>query len=110
MQTLLDQLLVYLLSSGKVVAVAGVLINVMLLLFAGFNPPAAVIPDRYRWLFDITPQCCSLSILVSLVFGNCPEDLVYDEVTKGLPTCDRNSIVNLYELHRRMQTLISAGR
>uniref|UniRef100_A0AAV1TPC0 Uncharacterized protein n=1 Tax=Peronospora matthiolae TaxID=2874970 RepID=A0AAV1TPC0_9STRA len=56
MQTLLSQLLVYLLSSGEVVAVVGVLINVTFLLFAEFNPPAAAIPDRYRWLYDVTPQ------------------------------------------------------
>uniref|UniRef100_A0AAV1TQL1 ABC-2 type transporter domain-containing protein n=1 Tax=Peronospora matthiolae TaxID=2874970 RepID=A0AAV1TQL1_9STRA len=39
MQTLLGQLLVYLLSSDKIDAVVGVLFNVMFLLFAGFNPP-----------------------------------------------------------------------
>uniref|UniRef100_A0AAV1US56 ABC-2 type transporter transmembrane domain-containing protein n=1 Tax=Peronospora matthiolae TaxID=2874970 RepID=A0AAV1US56_9STRA len=78
-QTLLGQLLAYLLSSGEVVAVVGVLISIMFLLFAKFNPPAAAIPDRYLYIFDVTPQRCSLSILVSLVFGNCPEDPVYDE-------------------------------
>uniref|UniRef100_A0AAV1V4E7 Uncharacterized protein n=1 Tax=Peronospora matthiolae TaxID=2874970 RepID=A0AAV1V4E7_9STRA len=81
--TILDQLLVLLLSSGEVVAVVGVLFNVMFLLFAEFNPPAAAIPDRYRWLCDVTYQRYSFSILASLVFGNCPEDLVNDEVTKG---------------------------
>uniref|UniRef100_A0AAV1T2P8 Uncharacterized protein n=1 Tax=Peronospora matthiolae TaxID=2874970 RepID=A0AAV1T2P8_9STRA len=57
--------------------------NVMFLVFAGFNPPAAAIPDRYQWLHDVTLQRYSLPILVSLVFGNCPEHPVYDEVTKG---------------------------
>uniref|UniRef100_A0AAV1U377 Uncharacterized protein n=1 Tax=Peronospora matthiolae TaxID=2874970 RepID=A0AAV1U377_9STRA len=85
-QTLLVQLLFYLLSSGEVLAVVNVLINVMYLLFAGFNPPAAVIPDCYRSIFDVTSQRCSLSILVSLVFGSYPEDTVYYEVTKGCTT------------------------
>uniref|UniRef100_A0AAV1UW26 ABC-2 type transporter transmembrane domain-containing protein n=1 Tax=Peronospora matthiolae TaxID=2874970 RepID=A0AAV1UW26_9STRA len=83
MQTILGQLLAYLLSSGKVVAVVGVLMNVMFLLFAGFNPPAAAIPDRDQWLFDVTPKRYSLLILVSLAFGICPEDPVFGEVTKG---------------------------
>uniref|UniRef100_A0AAV1TMP0 Uncharacterized protein n=1 Tax=Peronospora matthiolae TaxID=2874970 RepID=A0AAV1TMP0_9STRA len=49
MQTLLGQLLVYLLASGEVVAVLIVLFKVTFLLFAaGFNPPAAAILDRWR--------------------------------------------------------------
>uniref|UniRef100_A0AAV1UKH4 Uncharacterized protein n=1 Tax=Peronospora matthiolae TaxID=2874970 RepID=A0AAV1UKH4_9STRA len=52
-QTLLNQLLVYLLSSGEVVAAVGILNNVRFQLFAGFNPPAAATPDRYRWLYDV---------------------------------------------------------
>uniref|UniRef100_A0AAV1VM82 ABC-2 type transporter domain-containing protein n=1 Tax=Peronospora matthiolae TaxID=2874970 RepID=A0AAV1VM82_9STRA len=101
MQTLLGQPLVYSLSSGEVVAVVGVLINVIFLLFAGFNPPVAVIPDRYRWLYDVTLQRYFLSILVSLVFGNCPEDPVHDEDTRGTPTCGQNLRVDPYGMHRR---------
>uniref|UniRef100_A0AAV1T8Q9 Uncharacterized protein n=1 Tax=Peronospora matthiolae TaxID=2874970 RepID=A0AAV1T8Q9_9STRA len=37
MKTLLGQLLVYLLSSGEIVAVVGDLINFTFLLFVGFN-------------------------------------------------------------------------
>uniref|UniRef100_A0AAV1UQP0 Uncharacterized protein n=1 Tax=Peronospora matthiolae TaxID=2874970 RepID=A0AAV1UQP0_9STRA len=96
MQTLLDQL-----SSGKVVAVVGDLIMVMFLFFAGFNLPAAAIPDRYRWLYDATSQRCSLSILVSLVSGNFLEDPVHDEIMRGTLTCDRNVRFIPYGFHRR---------
>uniref|UniRef100_A0AAV1UBP4 ABC-2 type transporter domain-containing protein n=1 Tax=Peronospora matthiolae TaxID=2874970 RepID=A0AAV1UBP4_9STRA len=64
MQTLLGQLLAYLLSSGEIVAVVGVLINFMFLLLTKFNPPTAAIPDRYQWLYDATSQRFSLSIIV----------------------------------------------
>uniref|UniRef100_M4BPN9 ABC transporter domain-containing protein n=1 Tax=Hyaloperonospora arabidopsidis (strain Emoy2) TaxID=559515 RepID=M4BPN9_HYAAE len=101
MQTFLGQLLVYLLSSGEVVAVVGVLINAIFLLFAGFNPPATAIPDRYRWLYDVTPQRYSLSILVSLVFGNCPEGPVYDGVTKGYTNVRSELACQPYGMHRR---------
>uniref|UniRef100_A0AAV1TQ73 Uncharacterized protein n=1 Tax=Peronospora matthiolae TaxID=2874970 RepID=A0AAV1TQ73_9STRA len=69
MQTLLGQLLVYLLSSGEVVAVVGVLINVTFLLFAEFNPPDAAIPDgSMTYLHSAMPsrsssRPCSATVL-----------------------------------------------
>ncbi|KAE8978938.1 hypothetical protein PF005_g28258 [Phytophthora fragariae] len=66
----------------EVAAIVGVLINAIFLLFAGLNPPAGSIPDGYKWLYHITPQRYSLSILVSILFGNCPEDPTYDEATQ----------------------------
>ncbi|KAE9271346.1 hypothetical protein PR003_g30535 [Phytophthora rubi] len=66
----------------EVAAIVGVLINAIFLLFAGFNPSAGSIPDGYKWLYHITPQRYSLSILVSILFGNCPEDPTYDEATQ----------------------------
>ncbi|KAG6622615.1 pleiotropic drug resistance protein ABC superfamily [Phytophthora cinnamomi] len=82
MQTYLGQLFIYALPSVEVAAIVGVLINAVFLLFAGFNPPAGSIPDGYKWLYHITPQRYSLSILVAILFGNCPEDPTYDEATQ----------------------------
>uniref|UniRef100_H3H1B4 ABC transporter domain-containing protein n=1 Tax=Phytophthora ramorum TaxID=164328 RepID=H3H1B4_PHYRM len=83
MQTYLGQLFIYAMPSVEVAAIVGVLINAIFLLFAGFNPPAGSIPDGYRWLYQICPQRYSLSILVTLLFGNCPEDPTYDEATQS---------------------------
>ncbi|POM79650.1 Pleiotropic drug resistance protein ABC Superfamily [Phytophthora palmivora] len=82
MQTYLGQLFIYALPSVEVAAIVGVLINAIFLLFAGFNPPAGSIPDSYQWLYHITPQRYSLSILVSILFGNCPVDPTYDEAAQ----------------------------
>ncbi|EGZ27174.1 pleiotropic drug resistance protein ABC superfamily [Phytophthora sojae] len=82
MQTYLGQLFIYALPSVEVAAIVGVLINAIFLLFAGFNPPAGSIPSGYMWLYHITPQRYSLSILVALLFGNCPEDPTFDEATQ----------------------------
>ncbi|OWY95279.1 ABC transporter, partial [Phytophthora megakarya] len=81
LQTYLGQLFIYALPSVEVAAIVGVLINAIFLLFAGYNPPAGSIPDSYKWLYHITPQRYSLSILIALLFGDCPEDPTYDEIT-----------------------------
>ncbi|OWZ05203.1 Pleiotropic drug resistance protein transporter, partial [Phytophthora megakarya] len=83
MQTYLGQLFIYALPSVEIAAIVGVLINAIFLLFAGFNPPAGSIPAGYQWVYYITPQRYSLSILISLLFGNCPEDPTYDESTQS---------------------------
>eukprot|EP00644_Phytophthora_capsici_P012746 jgi/Phyca11/577680/estExt2_Genewise1.C_PHYCAscaffold_2320005 len=82
MQTYLGQLFIYAMPSVEVAAIVGVLINAIFLLFTGFNPPAGSIPDGYKWLYHITPLKYSLSILVSLMFGDCPEDPTFDEATQ----------------------------
>jgi len=82
MQTYLGQLFIYAMPSVEVAAIVGVLINAIFLLFTGFNPPAGSIPDGYKWLYHITPQRYSLAILVSIMFGNCPEDPTFDEATQ----------------------------
>ncbi|KAK1936672.1 Pleiotropic drug resistance protein 3 [Phytophthora citrophthora] len=83
MQTYLGQLFIYALPSVEVAAIVGVLINAIFLLFAGFNPPAGSIPAGYQWLYYITPQRYSLSILTSLLFGRCSEEPTYDEATQS---------------------------
>ncbi|RLN06103.1 hypothetical protein BBO99_00009251 [Phytophthora kernoviae] len=74
MQTYMGQLFVYALPSVEVAAIIGVLINSIFFLFMGFNPPANSIPEGYRWLYTITPQKYSLSILMALVFTDCPNE------------------------------------
>jgi ABC-type multidrug transport system ATPase subunit/ABC-type multidrug transport system permease subunit len=81
-QTYLGQLFIYALPSVEVAAIVGVMINAIFLLFAGFNPPAGSIPAGYRWVYYITPQRYSLSILTSLLFGKCSEDPTFDEATQ----------------------------
>ncbi|EGZ24655.1 hypothetical protein PHYSODRAFT_486520 [Phytophthora sojae] len=70
------------LSSIDVAALVGVMIYSITILFYGFNPPASDIPAGYRWLYTITPQRYSISVLVSLVFSDCDELLSYDTETK----------------------------
>ncbi|KAF4315060.1 hypothetical protein G195_010942, partial [Phytophthora kernoviae 00238/432] len=83
MQTYLGQLFIYALPSVEVAAIVGVMINAIFLLFAGFNPPAGSIPEGYKWLYYITPQRYSLSILTALLFGECDQDPIYDEATQS---------------------------
>jgi ABC-type multidrug transport system ATPase subunit/ABC-type multidrug transport system permease subunit len=81
MLTYMGQMFVYGLPSEEVAAIIGVLVNSIFFLFMGFSPPAQSIPDAYYWLYKITPQRFSLSILGSLVFADCSTDPVYDEAT-----------------------------
>ncbi|KAF4325291.1 hypothetical protein JM18_000519 [Phytophthora kernoviae] len=81
MLTYMGQMFVYALPSEEVAAIIGVLVNSIFFLFMGFSPPANLIPSGYKWLYTITPQRFSLAILGALVFADCPEEPVYDEVT-----------------------------
>ncbi|GMF41438.1 unnamed protein product [Phytophthora fragariaefolia] len=82
MLTYMGQMFVYALPSEEVAAIIGVLVNSIFFLFMGFSPPANLIPSGYHWLYKITPQRFSLAILSALVFADCPDQPVYDEVTK----------------------------
>ncbi|RLN89241.1 hypothetical protein BBJ28_00007821 [Nothophytophthora sp. Chile5] len=75
----LGQLMVFALPSVAVAATLGALCSTMFMLFAGFNPPASNIPTAYKWLHYISPPTYSISILVALVFADCP-----DGSTEGL--------------------------
>ncbi|KAG6950035.1 hypothetical protein JG687_00014482 [Phytophthora cactorum] len=86
MLTYMGQMFVYALPSEEVAAIIGVLVNSIFFLFMGFSPPANLIPSGYHWLYTITPQRFSLAILGSLVFADCPEEPVYDEMTTGAGT------------------------
>ncbi|KAG7400561.1 hypothetical protein PHYBOEH_005361 [Phytophthora boehmeriae] len=77
-QTYLGQLFIYALPSVEVAVIVGVLVNAIFLLFAGFNPPAESIPEGYKWLYYVTPQRYSLSILTALLFGECEQEPIYD--------------------------------
>ncbi|KAG6957384.1 hypothetical protein JG688_00010997 [Phytophthora aleatoria] len=78
LQTYMGQLFVYALPSVEVAAITGVLINSIFFLFMGFNPPAKSIPSGYRWLYTITPQRYPLSIMMALVFSDCPTEPTWD--------------------------------
>ncbi|KAE9029175.1 ABC transporter G family member 36 [Phytophthora rubi] len=82
LQTYLGQLLVYALPSVEVAALLGVMLNSILFLFMGFNPPASAIPSGYKWLYTITPQRYSLSIVAALVFSKCDDLPTYDTQTQ----------------------------
>ncbi|KAK1930864.1 ABC transporter G family member 36 [Phytophthora citrophthora] len=70
-QTYLGQTLIYALPSVEVAALLGVMLNSILFLFMGFNPPASSIPSGYKWLYTITPQRYPLANLAALVFSDC---------------------------------------
>ncbi|KAF1329408.1 Atp-binding protein, partial [Globisporangium splendens] len=74
LQTYIGQFLSYALPSVEVAAIIGVLLNSIFFLFMGFNPPGDAIPTGYKWLYYITPQKYTLSILTSIVFGDCGDD------------------------------------
>ncbi|TMW67510.1 hypothetical protein Poli38472_011130 [Pythium oligandrum] len=74
MQTYLGQLLAYAMPSVEVAAIIGVMVNSIFFLFMGFNPPSSAIPSGYKWLYHITPHQYVLSILSSIVFGDCPNE------------------------------------
>ncbi|RLN89125.1 hypothetical protein BBJ28_00012563, partial [Nothophytophthora sp. Chile5] len=82
LQTYLSQLLMYCLPSVEMAVLVGVTIFSINVLFYGFNPPANAIPSGYKWLYTITPQRYSVSILAALVFGDCDELPTYDTELK----------------------------
>ncbi|KAG7382273.1 hypothetical protein PHYBOEH_010550 [Phytophthora boehmeriae] len=81
LETYLGQLLVYALPTVELAAIVGILINSFFLLFSGFNPPANSIPALYKWCYYISPHRYALSILVALLFGDCPEEPTFDGAT-----------------------------
>ncbi|RLN27408.1 hypothetical protein BBJ28_00020672 [Nothophytophthora sp. Chile5] len=76
--TYMGQLFIYALPSVELAAIFGVLVNSTFFQFMGFNPPANAIPAGYQWLYTITPQKYSLSILMALVFSDCPNEPTWD--------------------------------
>ncbi|KAF4322237.1 hypothetical protein BBO99_00002282 [Phytophthora kernoviae] len=81
LETYLGQLLVYALPTVELAAFVGVLVNSFFLLFSGFNPPANSIPALYKWCYYISPHRYFLSILVALLFGDCPDEPTYNRAT-----------------------------
>lgn len=73
LQTYFGQLTSIALPSVEVAVVNGILFNLIFILFAGFNPPADIIPAGYKWPYQITPQHYTMSILSSIMFGDCSE-------------------------------------
>ncbi|KAG1703557.1 hypothetical protein DVH05_007501 [Phytophthora capsici] len=69
----LGEFLVYALPTLDLATIVGSLFNSFFLLFSGFNPPAASIPVMYRWCYYISPHRYSLSVLVALLYSDCPQ-------------------------------------
>ncbi|RLN91156.1 hypothetical protein BBJ28_00007585 [Nothophytophthora sp. Chile5] len=72
-QTYFGQFFAFAMPSFELAAVCGVLFDSIFLLFMGFNPPAASIPDGYKWLFQIVPHRYTFEVLAALVLGDCPD-------------------------------------
>lgn len=71
-QTYMGQFLAYALPSVEVAAILGVLLNSICFLFTGFNPPAASIPEGYKWVYTIVLHRYAVASLFSLALGHCP--------------------------------------
>ncbi|KAG1698458.1 hypothetical protein DVH05_015000 [Phytophthora capsici] len=69
----LGQLMVFALPSVAVATTLGSLFSGIFLLFAGYNPPTSSIPTGYKWVHYISPPTYTISILVGLVFADCPD-------------------------------------
>lgn len=78
-QTYLGMFIVYLVPSGELAGVICILLTSTFYMFAGFNPPSNAVPAGYKWLHDITPQRFPISILMSLVYCDCPTEPTWDE-------------------------------
>ncbi|RLN46559.1 hypothetical protein BBO99_00005358 [Phytophthora kernoviae] len=71
-QTYMGQLFIYALPSVEVATIVGVLYNNICLMFSGFNPPVANIPQGYHWLHLITPQKYAMGIMNAQISTDCP--------------------------------------
>lgn len=74
LQAYLGQLLIYVLPGMDVASVYGLLINNILILFTGMNPPAASLPRGYVWLYHATPNKYTFASLTAIVFAACDQD------------------------------------
>ncbi|KAJ8559214.1 hypothetical protein ON010_g8236 [Phytophthora cinnamomi] len=75
---------VYALPTVELAAIVGVLFNAFFLLFSGFNPPAASIPEMSKWCYYIPLHHYALSILVALAFGECPNEATHDTTARWM--------------------------
>ncbi|KAK1937026.1 Pleiotropic drug resistance protein 1 [Phytophthora citrophthora] len=73
LQAYLGQLLIYTLPGLDVASVFGLLINNVLILFTGMNPPAASLPRGYVWLYHAMPNKYTFASLTAIVFAACED-------------------------------------
>ncbi|POM67915.1 ABC Superfamily [Phytophthora palmivora] len=64
-------LLAFALPNIVLAALTGSVTSTIFFLFVGFNPPGSSISAGYQWLYTITPQRYAMSILATLVYGDC---------------------------------------
>ncbi|POM70721.1 Pleiotropic drug resistance protein ABC Superfamily [Phytophthora palmivora] len=101
------QLMAYSMPSIAVASTIGALCNTIFMLFAGFNPPAGSIPTAYKWVHWISPPTYTITMLVSLVFGDCSEgntDGISCQVLKDTPpkighTTLKGYVENKFDMH-----------
>ena len=86
LQAYIGEFLVFLLPNVEVAQILGFLLALIFLLFMGFTPPAGDLPTGYKWLYHITPQKYTFAVLASLVFGDCPDSGVGDDIGCELMT------------------------
>ncbi|EEY60560.1 ATP-binding Cassette (ABC) Superfamily [Phytophthora infestans T30-4] len=73
-QTFFGQFFTFAMPSIELAAVWGALFDSIFLMFMGYNPPAASIPDGYKWLFQLVPHRYTFEVLTALVLGDCPDE------------------------------------
>ncbi|GMF16501.1 unnamed protein product [Phytophthora lilii] len=81
----LGQLFVFALPIVAIATTIGALLISIFMLFAGFNPPTDTIPIGYKWIHWISPPSYSVSILVSLILGDCSDGNVGCNILQAAP-------------------------
>ncbi|GMF13031.1 unnamed protein product [Phytophthora lilii] len=74
MYAYVGQLLIYLLPSLDVASSFALLINTIVILFTGMNPPASSLPRGYVWLYHAIPNKYTFASLTAIVFEACDSD------------------------------------
>ncbi|POM67766.1 Pleiotropic drug resistance protein ABC Superfamily [Phytophthora palmivora] len=74
MNSYVGQLLIYILPSLGVASVFALLINTIVILFTGMNPPVASLPRGYVWLYHANPNKYTFASLTAIVFAACDGD------------------------------------
>ncbi|OWY94898.1 hypothetical protein PHMEG_00035245, partial [Phytophthora megakarya] len=64
-------LLAFALPNIVMAALTGSVVSTIFFNFVGFNPQGSSISSGYQWLYTITPHRYAMSILATLVYGDC---------------------------------------
>uniref|UniRef100_H3GSR4 ABC transporter domain-containing protein n=1 Tax=Phytophthora ramorum TaxID=164328 RepID=H3GSR4_PHYRM len=75
------QFLAFALPNVIMASLTGSVVSTVFFLFVGFNPPGSSVSAGYQWLYTITPQRYAMSILATLVYGDCSTTPQLDSAT-----------------------------